>query len=196
MPVRQPSAHIDLVQHRVDHPRRIAVLSPSRRALLDAAEGLTAGGRADSFTPDQLREELAARGQAWSARTVKGLLSDEASTASGRLDRVRRGRYRLRTGPPGGNAEHASPYGNGASSAEHVLGALRQLAAAGQPTASVAAVTGELTAAGAGYSPRTVRSGLLALRTAQPALVRLGGDGLYRLTAAGQRLAATTAADR
>ena len=172
------------------------MLSPSRRALLDAAEALTSRAGADSFTPEQPREELAVRGQEWSARTLRGLLSDEASTASGRLERVRRGCYRLRTAPRGGDEERVASNGNSASAAGHVLRALGQLAASGQATVSVAAVTAELEGDGASYSPRTVRAGLLALRTAQPALVRLGGDGLYRLTTAGHDLAATTAAGR
>jgi hypothetical protein len=158
--------------------RRFIAESPSRRTLFAAVASLTADDPGAVFSQAQVRAALAALGYGWTKVTIHELFEDEASSPAGRLLRVRRGHFRLR-----GEIHRARKVTTPtlAPVRDHVLDALRELAAEGRKRVTRAEVEQRLAASEMRYSQRAVRHGLQQLRQATPAVVALGPDQSYRL---------------
>lgn len=170
---------IDFKQ-RAGERRRFIVESPARRTLFDAIAALTADNPGAAYSPAQIRTALAALGCSWSTWTVKDLLEDEASATAGRLQRVRRGLFRLRgqdQKDPAVTTRALAPV------RDHVLAALRELTAEGRKRVTSPEVAERLAVSGVCYSQRAVRQGLLQLRQATPPFVAIGPDQRYWLMA-------------
>jgi hypothetical protein len=166
------------IKQRAAERRRFINESPSRRALLAAVAALTAHDPGAVFSNAQVHAALAVAGHHWSRGTVRDLFEDEASSPAGRLLRVRRGHFRLR-----GEIHRARRVTTPtlAPVRDHVLDALRELAAEGRKRVTRAEVEQRLAASEMRYSQRAVRHGLQQLRQATPAVVALGPDQSYRL---------------
>ena len=166
------------IKQRAGRRRRFIAESPSRRALFAAVAALTADDPGAVFSRAQVRAALAALGHDWAAATVNALFEDETRSAAGRLMRVRRGHFRLR-----GENQRALAVTRLtlAPVRDHVLAALRELAAEGRKRVTRAEVEQRLAASEMRYSQRAVRHGLQQLRQATPAVVALGPDQRYRL---------------
>ena len=162
------------IKHRNEERRRFITESASRRAVFAAVAVLTADDPGAVFSQAQVRATMAALGHRWSSSTVGDVLVDEASAAPGRLLRVRRGVFQLRSE---NHRALAVPRGAMAHVQDHVLVVLRELAAEGHKRVTRAQVAERLTASGTNYSQRSVRHGLQQLSRTTPAVVACGPDG-------------------
>jgi hypothetical protein len=132
-----------------------------------------------TFTAHELYARVRELDAAWSAATLRELLSREALSAAGRVVLVREGVYRLRRA-----GENVTPPMDVASA---VLDALQSLAAQGRTGVTRREVEEAVAANAVPYSARSVRAGLLLLRSAeQPAVVRDAG-GRYVLVRPAER---------
>jgi hypothetical protein len=159
--------------------------APARRDLRLAAQRLTSLGQ-DTFTGQQLLDEVAASGARWAPLTLRELLSSEASDPHGALLRLRPALYALRScRAPGEVIASEAPVHAG----DAVHRAMLELSALGSAAVTTRDIQEHLAARGMPYTLRAIRDGLLRLRRAEPPFVDAGRARTYRLLRASPPLA-------
>lgn len=153
--------------------------SPSLLDVRGAAQKLTDAGHG-VFTNGQLQAQLARAGCGWTAATVSDLLEQEVAGRRGAtIERVSRGRYRLRG--DGGASQRALARPDG-TARDHVCAAIAEMS--GQVTAvgfGGPEVHQHLAEAGVVFSRSTICSVLRRLSKMDPPVLQLVGYARYVL---------------